>query len=292
VATFMLDHGAGAGGWQWRHVWIREKLRRQPTACMIVLLLAASVLAACSGKNPTPAAEVAPTRATTATPIPAANPTTAPATGLAPTAVPNTVAAPITNPTTTPTTPATSTAAPTTAPLTAAGDPRQAVLNALHAMAQAGAYRVHSTTTTDEGNTIQISGEVILPDRFHLVMNGREILIIGNKTGDQWTEFPVDVGSIVSGFMGGMTAEMEKSISDVESVGPDTVNGVPAQVYQYTSSFKAGDQEVKGTAKLWVGVANGLPIQQEVDGEFAGIKSKTVQEIEYDPSIKIEAPAQ
>jgi hypothetical protein len=170
------------------------------------------------------------------------------------------------------------------------------VLDALHAMVQAGPYRIHSTTTTGDGNTIQMTGEVILPDRFHLVVNGREILIVGNKTyqkeGDKWTEFPVDIGSIVSGLIGGMTAEMENGISDVQYIGPDTVNGVPAQVYQYTSSFKAGDQEVKSTVKLWVGVANGLPVRQEVDGEFAGIKSKTVQEIEYDPSIKIEAPVQ
>ncbi len=47
---------------------------------------------------------------------------------------------------------------------------------------------------------------------------------------------------------------------------------------------------VKSNVKLWVNLATGLPIQQEIEGEAMGVKSKTVQAIEYDASLTIEPP--
>ena len=47
---------------------------------------------------------------------------------------------------------------------------------------------------------------------------------------------------------------------------------------------------VKSDAKVWIDSASGRIVKSESEGEAMGIKSKTVQTIEYDPSIKIEAP--
>ena len=66
---------------------------------------------------------------------------------------------------------------------------------------------------------------------------------------------------------------------------------MPAAVYSFNMKFKLdANTEISSSAKLWVSVASGLPIKQEVSGEFGGVKSVTVQRIEYDPTIKIEAP--
>jgi hypothetical protein len=76
----------------------------------------------------------------------------------------------------------------------------------------------------------------------------------------------------------------------VQFVGWDNVNGTSAQVYTCTSSADLSGQTVTSQVKVWI--ANGLPVRLEINGEFAGIKSKTVQVITYDPSIKIEVPSQ
>jgi len=185
----------------------------------------------------------------------------------------------------------------TVAPALPLGDPREAVIKAVRAQLKAGPYRVKSTTTTDKG-TSERTAEVILPDRFHITTRSgqtqQEFIIIATKTyrkvGDRWTEIPIDMGSLVGEFVSGLSEEAEKGISDVKLVGPDVVNGTPTLVYTYNVKVKLNDTELNSAVKMWVSVANGLPLKQEVDGEFAGVKSKTVQVIEYDSSIKIEAP--
>ena len=260
---------------------IRSAVIRRPAIRIIGAILTVIVLAACGGRRSAPPATAVPTAAPTlvapSTPADTVAPTTAGPT-LAATEAPAAIPA---------------TVAPTVA-AAPASNARQTVLNALTAVAQAGPYRVTSTTTTDKGNTVKMTGEIILPDRFHMVTNGRETIIVGKKTwvkqGDQWQEFPMDVGSVLSGMMGSMTPDVEKSISDVQEIGPDTVNGTAAIVYQFTSAVDVGGQPIKSTVKVWIAKASGLPIQQEIEGDYGGIKSQTVQQITYDPSIKIEAP--
>jgi hypothetical protein len=184
---------------------------------------------------------------------------------------------------------------PTATPPPAPSDPQQALFDVLKSAMQAPPYHISSTTTTDSGTTTVITGEVILPDHFHIkVSTGSEMLVVGDKSyqmlNGSWTSFPIDIGSIVNGLMGGISADPSKTISDVQYVGQDNVNGASAQVYTYTSSVDLSGQTVTSQVKMWI--ANGLPVRQEINGEFAGIKSKTVQVITYDPSIKIEAPSQ
>lgn len=181
----------------------------------------------------------------------------------------------------------------TVPPATLPGDPRQAIISAMNAMREAGSYRVHVTSKSGETST-EWNAEVILPDRFHIVMDIGEYIIIGNKTymkqGDQWAEFPVDIGSMVFPLLISTEKEAEASISDVQLVGQDTVNGEATTVYQYRSSGTLQGTEVTSMVKLWVRNSDDLPVKQEINGEVAGVESTTVQDIEYDPTISIEPP--
>jgi hypothetical protein len=100
----------------------------------------------------------------------------------------------------------------------------------------------------------------------------------------------MDAGTMISGLLSSVSQDVIDGIKDVKLAGPDSVNGVPSFVYTYTTSIDLGGSQITSNIKLWVGVANGLPLKQEVDGEFAGVKSHTVQLVEYDKTIKIEAP--
>jgi len=162
---------------------------------------------------------------------------------------------------------------------------------------KAGPFRVKSTITSGQ-TTIDQTAEMILPDRFHLVtqtgQTSMEFIIVGTKTyqktGNTWSLFPVDVGTLTQSLLSGLTEETQKGITDVKFVGTEAVNGKPARVYTFASSVTVAGQQVNSTIKMWVDVASGLPVKDEIQGEYAGIKSKTAQQIEYDKSIKIEAP--
>jgi hypothetical protein len=138
-----------------------------------------------------------------------------------------------------------------------------------------------------------ITGEVSLPDHFHIKTSlGTEMLIVGDKSyrkvNGSWSPYPIDVASIVNGMLGSAAGDPSKTVSNVQYLGQEDFNGASTQVYSYTSTVDLSGQTVISQVKMWV--ANGLPVHQEIDGEFAGIKSKIVQTITYDPSIKIEAP--
>jgi hypothetical protein len=231
-----------------------------------VLLLSVMALSACAGKPAQPTLSAgqtsAPVQATAAS-----------------TAVPPATQPPATQP------PATQPPAPS--------DPQQALFAILNAAKQAPPYHISSTSSSDSGATTVITGEVSLPDHFHIKMStGVEMLIVGDKSyrmvNGSWTPYPLDIASIVNGLTGSVTGDLSKTVSNVQYLGQEDLNGVSTQVYSYTSTVDFSGQTVTSQVKMWV--ANGLPVHQEIDGDFAGIKSKTVQDITYDPSIKIEAP--
>jgi hypothetical protein len=86
-----------------------------------------------------------------------------------------------------------------------------------------------------------------------------------------------------------MLDELEKT-ADVKLVGPDTLDGVPMLVYQYTQTNPMG-MKLKSTSKTWLSVADGLPRKTETEGEFNGAKTKMLMTMsDYNADIKIDAP--
>ena len=198
------------------------------------------------------------------------------------------------SPTSAPQPSATPTAVPSATPPPAPSDPQQALIDIMKSVMQAPPYHISSTSTTDSGTTTVMTGEVALPDHMHIKMStGTEILVVGDKSyqkvNGSWQPFPVDIGNLLNGLLGDSASDPGKSVSNVQYLGQDNLDGVSTQVYSFTSSADLGGETITSQVKMWV--ANGLPVRQEIDGEYSGIKSKTVQVITYDPSIKIEAPA-
>jgi hypothetical protein len=158
-------------------------------------------------------------------------------------------------------------------------------------------YRVRQTVESASGS-VQNVVEFVPPDRYRVVVNTAagsiEMVIIGKKAyqkvGDRWIESPMDVGSMIEQLSSTATEEAIKGMSDVKLVGPETLDGVPTLAYTYTSKVKIGDVETTSASKLWVGVADGLPRKQVVEGETMGVKSITTLLFEFDQTIRIEAP--
>src|SRR5207302_5116622 len=139
--------------------------------------------------------------------------------------------------------------------------------------------------------------EFAAADRVHMKSTSKiggdvEAITIGDRhywnSGGKWTEGSLDVAS-----NGG--AEFAKKIGellkDIKYVGPETVNGIDCYLYICTIDGSMGGQNWTGTAKIWIGAADGLPHQSDSDFKVAnsfGGKSHIVYE--YGGNIKVEPP--
>ena len=80
---------------------------------------------------------------------------------------------------------------------------------------------------------------------------------------------------------------------DYKSLGDEMLDGTPTAVYEMHSQF---DTKVQGVGpivtitKYWIGKSDGLFHKEEINGEEAGMKTKTTMIYEYDANITIEAP--
>jgi hypothetical protein len=136
--------------------------------------------------------------------------------------------------------------------------------------------------------------EFVAPDRFHIA-GDTEMLIIGDKTyikqGATWMLFPADMSALIAQYTNAaMITEMEQAISEANLVGPDTLDGKRMLIYSYKSVYVISGLPINSMVKMWVSTTDGLPYKQEVEGEISGVKSKTINLIEYPTDLKIEAP--
>lgn len=206
--------------------------------------------------------------------------------------------APIAPPPSTAPTAAPTVVAPAEVPA-ASGNAKDAIIAALQSSFKAGPFRTQSTIVSDSG-TIDMTGELIPPDKLHTMMQATDFAVETIVIGDQawtkqdgvWALSPVS-GQVFlqSAFAAQTVEELDKTISDAQALGTETVNGEQTFVYSFTSTTDLGGTGVVISAvKLWTSAKSGLPIKQEIVGEAGGIKSTTVQTIEYDPTITIEPP--
>ena len=263
---------------------------------LVSLFLLTLMLAACGGSP------AAPTAAPVATTAPAAVPTVAPtaATTAAPavTPVPAATKAPAVATAIPPTVAPAATSAPAAAPAPS-GNAKEAIIAAMQATLKAGPYRTKSTIVSDSG-TINMIGEFIPPDKLHTTMKAADFemenVIIGDqgwiKQNGKWAVSPMSGKTVLqSAFLALTTEQLDITISDAKALGAEAVNGEPARVYTFTSTTDLGESgKIISAVKLWVNARSGLPVKQEIAGEAGGIKSNTVQMIEYDPTISVVPP--
>ena len=174
-------------------------------------------------------------------------------------------------------------------------DPKADLLATAEAMGKVGKFKSSSTITGDDGKVFKTSAQVIWPDRFHIVTDQMEAIILPGKSymkqpGQAWQVLPVDLSQMVAGFRAENMKQSMASTSNVKDLGTSEVNGHAVHGYEYDSSATVMGQTSKAHSKMWLDVATGLPVRQEVDGEAMGHKSHTVQDYDFTTPVKIEAP--
>ncbi len=181
------------------------------------------------------------------------------------------------------------TAKPTVAPTTA--NPLDALTRIMRGWAGVKTFRSKITTTTSAGASTEISLDVVMPDRFHVVTKQLEAIAIGKtyylKIGNQWQKVALPQG-IDLNFADLKKLEAELGAStDAKLIGPDVLDGTPTLVYEYTTTIKT-PTTLTTTSKLWVAVADQLPRKME---SVSKTGSKTVATYyDYNAAITIEPP--
>ena len=180
-------------------------------------------------------------------------------------------------------------------------DARKDLLDALNRLNSAYPYRLTETGTTTANGQAGPQGtrvvEFAAAHRSHMKWTGGptgdiEAITIGDKhywfSNGKWTEgtIPSSLGNRGEDF----AKKLTEMVREVSYVGPETVNGLSCFAYTGTFEQVMGGQKWAGTAKVWIGAADGLIHQS--DSEFHasnyGTKSHTVYE--YDVNVKVEPP--
>ena len=182
-------------------------------------------------------------------------------------------------------------------------DARKDVREAIAKLNTAYPYRLTETVSASgNSQTAMPDGtrvvEFAAADRVHMKSTSKigvdvEAITIGDRhywySGGKWTEGSLDLASNGGAEFAKKIGEMLK---DVKYVGPETVNGIDCHLYSCTIDGSMGGQNWTGTAKIWIGAADGLPHQSDSDFKVAnsfGGKSHIVYE--YGGNIKVEPPA-
>ena len=188
-----------------------------------------------------------------------------------------------------------------------AENPRAALNATVKAFSKVKTYRATQVvTSTSQGyeSVTQTTVEYVAPSTMHMVdtINGKpdEHIIVGNtlyvSTTTGWQKSQLMVATLLKNMsFAGVTRLIKSAPSYVTSakyIGPDTVNGVPTQVYQY--QMRLSVLPIKATATLWIG-ADHLPYRMDtaMTAKYSGkmiTNTSSALLMGYNTPITITAP--
>jgi hypothetical protein len=182
------------------------------------------------------------------------------------------------------------------------GDARKDVRDALLKLNTAYPYRLTETTTaTASGQTTPETTRIVefaAANRSHMKWTGGpagniEAISIGDKhywfSNGKWTEGTVP--SMLGPRGEDFAKKLAEMVREVRYIGPETVNGMSCFAYTGTFETVMAGQTWSGTAKVWIGAADGLLHQSDSEFKAANYGGKSHLVYEYDANIKVEPPA-
>jgi hypothetical protein len=174
------------------------------------------------------------------------------------------------------------------------GDARAEILAAYEKSANQEGYRTDSLIRSSNGD-ITLVGEIVPPDSLHTIMTSAdfsmEMIIIGAEgwqaiNGD-WQTLPAETVQLVAttALPAATLAQLEATLVNAQSLGQQELDGRLMNVYQFESVMEG----VTSLTTVYIDAETGLPMQQEIVGDAAGVTSNTTQKISYS-AITISPP--
>jgi hypothetical protein len=173
-----------------------------------------------------------------------------------------------------------------------AADARDDVFRAYRKM-MTSRFAVDITTMTGS-DTLKSHGEYDTVDRIHFRNDKMEMIVLPEgtwmRTGKEWMKPPIDMSGMVKQFVPKSIDDMRAATKSASDDGMTTWSGQPVHAYTYSVDTTMMGIHVTSTNRIFVN-ASGQIVHAESDGEAMGQKSHTTQDIRYDDSIRVAAPA-
>jgi hypothetical protein len=176
-----------------------------------------------------------------------------------------------------------------------AQNPRAAVLAAFEGEIAASPKR--SATTTRLGDVeVEQELEVVLPDRFRLTVrhNGaaETAVVIGRtmyvREPTAWRRLLIYREPLSDGVLPMLKKALADQITEVVAVGADTLDG--RATLRYELPIDVTGLQLAGKTSVWLDAVTKLPVQIVFNGSWRGLAYHSIQRIEYDGGIQIDAP--
>jgi outer membrane lipoprotein-sorting protein len=180
------------------------------------------------------------------------------------------------------------------------GDPRDAIIQASKKFMDLPQFT--AKMDGEGGNEMHMKLEYVAPNRFHMYLmenNGEvrtETVMIDKdmyvKFGGHWQKIPGAVANNkVPNLRDYFNQEGIKNLKQVNYLGEDTVDGLPAHVYSYHSDVTATNSMTPYPydTKIWIDTNEGLPRKIEVTYQGGNLKTATIT-YDYSSSISVEPP--
>jgi outer membrane lipoprotein-sorting protein len=178
----------------------------------------------------------------------------------------------------------------------AQADPKAEVFAAWDAMVAARAYRATIEISANDQSFHQ-TVEMVIPDRMRMIGGPGGDVIVNPEgmwmklPGAEWTLAPEATAALSRHNMSAAFIEEAKNgVRSVTALPPETVDGKQARVYRVEQTMTIVGVESTSITKLYVDVASGRPVRQEIEARAMGQSSRTVQTLEYVADLQILAP--
>ncbi|MFO1034268.1 MAG: hypothetical protein U1E15_09415 [Hyphomicrobiales bacterium] len=156
-----------------------------------------------------------------------------------------------------------------------------------------GPYHVSMTTSATGGKVTKAEADVILPDKFHIMSPEMEMLLVGPKAwmkmGGDWQPMPGEAAQMMSSMIAAGMADGLKKASNITCPGTLDYEGESYTAYAFDMKANVMGMDSKSHVTLYAD-GDGLPARVVVNGEAAGMKTKTVQKLTFKSGISISPP--
>jgi outer membrane lipoprotein-sorting protein len=178
----------------------------------------------------------------------------------------------------------------------APADPMEAVRQAMKAQLANAPFR-STMETESEGVTSTVVVDFVSSEQMAMDMGELKFRIVDGKswvsTEGTWEENPIAANAVNSSssmFTAEGIEQLLGFVTEAKLVGEEEINGEPARVYEYTTESDMIGFDATALSKMWVRKSDGLPVRMEATSTVDDVETTMVSNIEYDKSIKVEAP--
>lgn len=171
----------------------------------------------------------------------------------------------------------------------------RADLHAAYAKMLASHFATRTVATDQDGKQVISSAEFETSSRIRLTTETGGFIVLPEGTwvrsgpDGAWSKPPIDLSGMIKNLLPQSLDDMRDRAKNVRDEGVRQVDGAPLRAIGYDLETKVMGIAVSASTVAYLD-AQGRIVRSESDGEAMGRKTKSVQTVRYDDSIRVTPP--